>query len=363
MKYDYLIVGCGLFGTTFARLATDAGKSCLIIDKRDHIAGNCYTEKVEGINVHKYGAHIFHTSNKVVWDYVNRFTEFNNFINSPKAFYQDKLYSLPFNMNTFYELWGVTTPEEAERIINKQRFKGTPKNLEEQALSLVGDDIYYTLIKGYTEKQWGRKATELPSFIIKRLPLRYTFNSNYFNDRYQGIPVNGYTDMFERMLDGIEVQLNVDYFSDRSYYDSLAEKVVYTGCIDEFFDYEYGELQYRSLNFEEYIVDVENYQGNAVINYCDDSTSFTRLIEHKHFENSTSSKTVVSYEYPCEYVKGATPFYPINTDNNQGLYRKYRDKTTSLTKYVFGGRLSEYKYMDMHVVIESAMNKFKSSNG
>ena len=363
MKYDYLIVGCGLFGTTFARLATDAGKSCLIIDKRDHIAGNCYTEKVEGINVHKYGAHIFHTSNKVVWDYVNRFTEFNNFINSPKAFYQDKLYSLPFNMNTFYELWGVTTPEEAERIINKQRFKGTPKNLEEQALSLVGDDIYYTLIKGYTEKQWGRKATELPSFIIKRLPLRYTFNNNYFNDRYQGIPVNGYTDMFERMLDGIEVQLNVDYFSDRSYYDSLAEKVVYTGCIDEFFDYEYGELQYRSLNFEEYIVDVENYQGNAVINYCDDSTSFTRLIEHKHFENSTSSKTVVSYEYPCEYVKGATPFYPINTDNNQELYRKYRDKTTSLTKYVFGGRLSEYKYMDMHVVIESAMNKFKSSNG
>ena len=363
MKYDYLIVGCGLFGTTFARLATDAGKSCLIIDKRDHIAGNCYTEKVEGINVHKYGAHIFHTSNKVVWDYVNRFTEFNNFINSPKAFYQDKLYSLPFNMNTFYELWGVTTPEEAERIINKQRFKGTPKNLEEQALSLVGDDIYYTLIKGYTEKQWGRKATELPSFIIKRLPLRYTFDNNYFNDRYQGIPVNGYTDMFERMLDGIEVQLNVDYFSDRSYYDSLAEKVVYTGCIDEFFDYEYGELQYRSLNFEEYIVDVENYQGNAVINYCDDSTSFTRLIEHKHFENSTSSKTVVSYEYPCEYVKGATPFYPINTDNNQELYRKYRDKTTSLTKYVFGGRLSEYKYMDMHVVIESAMNKFKSSNG
>ncbi len=254
MKYDYLIVGCGLFGTTFARLATDVGKSCLIIDKRDHIAGNCYTEKVEGINVHKYGPHIFHTSNKVVWDFVNRFTEFNNFINYPKAFHKDKLYSLPFNMNTFYELWGVTTPEEAERIINKQRFKGTPKNLEEQALSLVGDDIYYTLIKGYTEKQWGRKATELPSFIIKRLPLRYTFNNNYFNDRYQGIPINGYTDMFEKMLDGIEVQLSVDYFSDRDHYDSLAEKVVYTGCIDEFFDYEYGELQYRSLNFEEYIV-------------------------------------------------------------------------------------------------------------
>ena len=363
MKYDYLIVGCGLFGTTFARLATDAGKSCLIIDKRDHIAGNCYTEKVEGINVHKYGCHIFHTSNKVVWDFVNRFTEFNNFINSPKAFYKDKLYSLPFNMNTFYELWGVTTPEYAERIIEKQRFKGTPKNLEEQALSLVGDDIYHTLIKGYTEKQWGRKATDLPSFIIKRLPLRFTFNNNYFNDKYQGIPVDGYTVMFERMLDGIDVQLNTDYFSDREHYDNLAEKVVYTGCIDEFFNYEYGDLQYRSLNFEEYIVDLENYQGNAVINYCDSDTMFTRIIEHKHFENSSSSKTVVSYEYPCEYVRGRTPFYPINTDNNQELYRKYKDDTDSLTKYVFGGRLSEYKYMDMHVVIESAMNKFRSSNG
>jgi UDP-galactopyranose mutase len=363
MKYDYLIVGCGLFGTTFARLATDAGKSCLIIDKRDHIAGNCYTEKVEGINVHKYGCHIFHTSNKVVWDFVNRFTEFNNFINSPKAFYKDKLYSLPFNMNTFYELWGVTTPEDAKRIIEKQRFKGTPKNLEEQALSLVGDDIYHTLIKGYTEKQWGRKATDLPSFIIKRLPLRFTFNNNYFNDKYQGIPVDGYTVMFERMLDGIDVQLNTDYFSDREHYDNLAEKVVYTGCIDEFFNYEYGDLQYRSLNFEEYIVDLENYQGNAVINYCDSDTMFTRIIEHKHFENSSSSKTVVSYEYPCEYVRGRTPFYPINTDNNQELYRKYKDDTASLTKYVFGGRLSEYKYMDMHVVIESAMNKFRSSNG
>jgi UDP-galactopyranose mutase len=363
MKYDYLIVGCGLFGTTFARLATDAGKSCLIIDKRDHIAGNCYTEKVEGINVHKYGCHIFHTSNKVVWDFVNRFTEFNNFINSPKAFYKDKLYSLPFNMNTFYELWGVTTPEDAERIIEKQRFKGIPKNLEEQALSLVGDDIYHTLIKGYTEKQWGRKATDLPSFIIKRLPLRFTFNNNYFNDKYQGIPVDGYTVMFERMLDGIDVQLNTDYFSDREYYDNLAEKVVYTGCIDEFFNYEYGDLQYRSLNFEEYIVDLENYQGNAVINYCDSDTMFTRVIEHKHFENSSSSKTVVSYEYPCEYERGRIPFYPINTDNNQELYRKYKTDTASLTKYVFGGRLSEYKYMDMHVVIESAMNKFRSSNG
>ena len=363
MQHDYLIVGCGLFGTTFARLATDAGKSCLIIDKRNHIAGNCYTEKVEGINVHKYGAHIFHTNNKVVWDFVNRFTDFNNFINSPKAFYKDKIYSLPFNMNTFYELWGVTTPDDVKRIIEKQRFKGTPKNLEEQALSLVGDDIYYTLIKDYTEKQWGRKATELPSFIIKRLPLRFTFNNNYFNDKYQGIPVDGYTVMFERMLDGIDVQLNTDYFSDREYYDNLAEKVVYTGCIDEFFNYEYGDLQYRSLNFEEYIVDLENYQGNAVINYCDSSTLFTRIIEHKHFENSSSLKTVVSYEYPCEYGRGGIPFYPINTNDNQELYMKYKSDTTLLTKYVFGGRLSEYKYMDMHVVIESAMNKFRSSNG
>jgi UDP-galactopyranose mutase len=363
MKYDYLIVGSGLFGTTFARLATDAGRSCLVIDKRIHIAGNCYTEKIENINVHKYGAHIFHTSNKVVWDFVNRFTEFNNFINSPKARYHSRLYSLPFNMNTFYELWGVTTPDKAKEIIERQRFKGTPTNLEEQALSLVGDDIYRTLIKDYTEKQWGRKATDLPPFIIKRLPLRFTFNNNYFNDKYQGIPIGGYTQMFERMLDGIPVQLGVDYFSDRDYFDSLADKVVYTGCIDEFFNYEDGELEYRSLTFTEKIIDGENHQGNAVINYCDSEHSFTRILEHKHFENATSSKTVISYEYPIEYQNGLVPFYPINTERNQEIYKTYKEKTSSLTKYIFGGRLSEYKYMDMHVVIESAMNKFRSSNG
>ena len=360
MKYDYLIVGCGLFGTTFARLATDAGKSCLIIDKRDHIAGNCYTEKIENINVHKYGAHIFHTSNKFVWDFVNRFAEFNNYINSPKALHLGKMYSLPFNMNTFYELWGVTTPEKAKTIIEKQRFKGEPKNLEEQALSLVGTDIYEKIIKHYTEKQWGKKATELPAFIIKRLPLRFTFNNNYFNDKYQGIPIGGYTQMFERMLDGIEVQLNTDYFSNRQYFDGLATKIVYTGCIDEFFDYKYGELEYRSLKFDEKVFDTENHQGNAVINYCDNEQPMTRLIEHKHFENSISPKTVVSYEYPLEYVKGRTPFYPINSDDNQKIYSKYRNDSSVLTNFIFGGRLSEYKYMDMHVVIESTMNKFKN---
>lgn len=359
MKYDYLIVGCGLFGTTFARLATDAGKSCLIIDKRDHIAGNCYTEKIENINVHKYGAHIFHTSNKFVWDFVNRFAEFNNYINSPKAWHLGKMYSLPFNMNTFYELWGVINPQKAKKIIEDQRFKGEPTNLEEQALSLVGTDIYEKLIKHYTEKQWGRKATELPPFIIKRLPLRFTFNNNYFNDKYQGIPIGGYTQMFERMLEGIEVRINTDYFSDREYFNSLATKVVYTGCIDEFFDYKYGELQYRSLNFVEDVKDVENYQGNAVINYCDKEKFLTRSIEHKHFENSSSPKTVISYEYPFEYSRGSIPFYPINTENNQEMYSKYREEASTLTNFIFGGRLSEYKYMDMHVVIESAMNKFK----
>jgi UDP-galactopyranose mutase len=362
MKYDYLIVGAGLFGVTFARLATDAGKTCLIIDKRDHIGGNCYTENVEGINVHRYGAHIFHTNNKIIWDFVNRFAEFNNYINSPKAIYQDKMYSLPFNMNTFYELWGVTCPQKAKEIIENQRFKGTPTNLEEQALSLVGKDIYVKLIKHYTEKQWGRKATELPPFIIKRLPLRFTFNNNYFNDKYQGIPIGGYTKMFERMLDGIQVQLNTDYFFNKEYFNTLANKIVYTGCIDEFFDYKYGQLQYRSLNFVEHIIDTENYQGNAVINYCDNEKPLTRSIEHKHFENSFSSKTVVSYEYSIEYVKGGIPFYPINTERNQEIYFKYRDDSFSLTNFIFGGRLSEYKYMDMHVIIESAINKFRINN-
>jgi UDP-galactopyranose mutase len=363
MKYDYLIVGCGLFGATFARLATDAGKSCLIIDKRNHIGGNCYTENIEGINVHKYGAHIFHTSNKIVWNFINRFAEFNNYINSPKAVSKSRIYSLPFNMNTFYELWGVSSPEKVKEIIENQRFHGLPKNLEEQALSLVGEDIYYTFIKDYTEKQWGKQAKDLPSFIIKRLPLRFTFDNNYFNDRYQGIPIGGYTNIFKNMLDNIEVRTNADYFKDRDYFNSLAHKVVYTGCIDEFFGYEYGELEYRSLRFDEEILDTVNYQGNAVFNYCDKDVPYTRVYEHKHFEKIVTEKTVISREYPLKYERGRIPYYPINDKKNSNIYSQYFKKSKSLTNIIFGGRLAEYKYMDMHVVIESAMNKFKGENG
>jgi len=359
-KYDYLIVGCGLFGATFARLAADEGKSCLIIDKRNHIAGNCYTENIEGINVHSYGPHIFHTNNKVVWDFVNRFAEFNNFILSPKANYRGKLYSLPFNMNTFYEMWGTKTPDEARKVIDRQKFKGNPKNLEEQALSLVGKDIYKKLIKGYTTKQWGKSPKELPSFIIKRLPLRFTFDNNYFNDNYQGIPVGGYTQLFEKMLDGIEVTLDTDYFENKSYFNSIADNIVYTGCIDEFFDYEFGELEYRTLDFETEIIDNQNYQGAAVINYTEEKIPYTRIIEHKHFEKSFSEKTVITKEYPKDYKKGLTPYYPINNNINQEIYKKYQEKSKSLNNFIFGGRLSEYKYMDMHVVIESAFNKYRS---
>lgn len=362
--YDYVIVGCGMFGATFARLATDAGKSCLIIDKRYHIGGNCYTEKYEGINVHKYGAHIFHTSNKFVWDFVNKFIEFNNYINSPKAISNDgKLYSLPFNMNTFYELWGTRSPEHAKLIIESQKFIGTPTNLEEQALSLVGTDIYETLIKDYTEKQWGKLASELPAFIIKRLPLRFTFDNNYFNDKYQGIPIGGYTKMFEKMLDGIEIRINTDYFLNREYFNSIANKVVYTGCIDEFFDYQFGDLEYRSLRFDEKIIETDNYQGNAVINYCQKYPKYTRIIEHKHFEKVETDTTVVTYEYPQDHKKGLIPYYPINDEYNSNIYLKYMQKSKSLTNIIFGGRLSEYKYLDMHVVIESAMNTFKKTDG
>jgi UDP-galactopyranose mutase len=357
--YDYLIVGCGLFGITFARLATDAGKSCLIIDKRSHIGGNCYTEKIQGINVHMYGAHIFHTSNPVIWNFVNKFADFNNYINSPKAISKGKLYSLPFNMNTFYELWETRVPQHAKLIIESQKFNGTPTNLEEQALALVGKDIYETLIKEYTEKQWGRSATELPTFIIKRIPLRFTFDNNYFNDKYQGIPIGGYTLMMQKMLGGIDVKLNTDYFSDTDYFNSCAKKIVYTGCIDEFFDYEFGELEYRSLRFEHQILDEENFQGNAVKNYCDSYFKYTRILEHKHFEKLKTNKTVITKEYPQEYKKNLIPYYPINDKKNQEVYKKYKEKSESLTNFIFGGRLSEYKYMDMHVVIESAMNKFK----
>jgi UDP-galactopyranose mutase len=357
MKYDYLIVGCGLFGITFANLAKEKGKRCLIIDKRPHIGGNCYTEKIEGINVHKYGAHIFHTNNKIIWDFVNKFAEFNNFINSPKAFSRGNLYSLPFNMNTFYELWGEKSPSKVKDIIETQKFLGNPKNLEEQALSLVGKDIYETLIKEYTKKQWGRDPVDLPSFIIKRLPLRYTFDNNYFNDRYQGIPIGGYTQMMENMVQGIEIKLNTDYFEDREYFNSIADKVVYTGCIDQFFDYEFGRLEYRSLRFDMQVIDCDNYQGNAVINYCDSKYQYTRIIEHKHFEKTNTETTVITKEYPQEYVKGLTPYYPINNEQNNLKYKKYKEKTLAMNNFIFGGRLSEYKYMDMHVVIESAINK------
>lgn len=362
MKYDYLIVGSGLFGSTFARLATDSGKSCLVIDRRNHFAGNCYSENREGVEVHVYGPHIFHTSNKNVWEFVNRFSQFNNFILSPKAHYKNKMYSLPFNMNTFYEMWGTTTPEEAKQIIEEQRYRGQPKNLEEQALSLVGNDIYETLIKGYTTKQWGKDPKDLPSFIIKRLPLRFVYDNNYFNDIYQGIPIGGYTKMFEKILSGIEVQLNVDYFSDRKYFDNIANKVIYTGCLDEFFDYKYGELEYRSLEFEHQVIDQKNYQGCAQKNYTDLSVPYTRIIEHKHFEKNKSDKTVITKEYPKDYSKGMTPYYPVNDIFNQNRYKQYYNDTCSLTNFVFGGRLAEYKYMDMHVVIESAMNKFKQES-
>ena len=359
MKYDYLIVGSGLFGATFARLATDAGKKCLVIDRKEHIAGNCYTHDDGGIHIHRYGPHIFHTSNKKVWEFVQRFADFNNFILSPKAWSNGKLYSLPFNMNTFYEMWGTYRPEDAKRKIDEQTYMGPVRNLEEQALFLVGTDIYETLIKQYTEKQWGRPARKLPSFIIRRLPLRFTYDNNYFNDMYQGIPIGGYTKMFEKMLDGIEVRINTDYLQDKEYFDSIAKKVIFTGPIDEYFGYSLGELDYRSLRFEEKRLGEDNYQGNAVINYCDTSRKYTRIIEHKHFEKVNTDHTVITKEYPQKYRRGLTPYYPINDKTNQDLYKKYKEMSNSLTNVMFGGRLAEYKYMDMHVVIESAMNKFR----
>lgn len=359
MKYDYLIVGSGLFGATFARLATDAGKKCLVVDRKEHIAGNCYTHDDGGIHIHRYGPHIFHTSNKKVWEFVQRFADFNNFILSPKAWSNGKLYSLPFNMNTFYEMWGTYRPEDAKRKIDEQTYMGPVRNLEEQALFLVGTDIYETLIKQYTEKQWGRPARKLPSFIIRRLPLRFTYDNNYFNDRYQGIPIGGYTKMFEKMLDGIEVRINTDYLQDKEYFDSIAKKVIFTGPIDEYFDYSLGELDYRSLRFEEKRLGEDNYQGNAVINYCDNSRKYTRIIEHKHFDKVDTDHTVITKEYPQKYRRGLIPYYPINDKTNQDLYKKYKEMSNSLTNVMFGGRLAEYKYMDMHVVIESAMNKFR----
>ena len=361
-KYDFLIVGSGMFGAVFARLATDAGYRCLVIDKRKHIGGNCYTENREGIDVHLYGPHIFHTSNETVWQFVNTFASFNNFINSPKAFVSGSLYSLPFSMNTFHELWGpaVISPEDAMQMIEKERWKGVPTNLEEQALSMVGRTIYDKLIKGYTEKQWGRKATDLPPSIIKRLPLRFTFDSNYFNDKYQGIPTEGYTCMFERMLNGIETVLNTDFLAARSFWKDQANCVVYTGCIDEYFGCKFGRLDYRTLDFAHRTVDCENYQGNAVINFPSANVPFTRRIEHKHFNKTKSNVTIITKEVPRECEPGDIPYYPIATDDNLSVHRQYQDLAKEENGVIFGGRLAEYKYMDMHVVIESAMNKWRS---
>ncbi|GIM59044.1 UDP-galactopyranose mutase [Capnocytophaga canimorsus] len=358
-KYDYLIVGSGLFGSTFAHEITKKGKKCLVIERRNHIGGNIYTENVEGINVHKYGAHIFHTSNKKVWDYVNSFVEFNRYTNSPIANYRGELYNLPFNMNTFYQLWGVKTPQEAQTKIEEQKaiYKHIvePKNLEEQALILGGKDIYEKLIKGYTEKQWGRPATEIPAFIIRRLPFRFIFDNNYFNDTYQGIPNGGYTLLIEKMLEGIEVKLNTDYFDNREHWYSIAEKVVYTGKIDEFFDYQFGTLDYRSLHFETEVLDTPNYQGNAVVNYTEKEIPYTRIIEHKHFEFGTQPKTIITREYPQDISEDKEAYYPINDDKNQEIYQKYKVLADRLPDVIFGGRLAEYKYYDMNQVVEKAL--------
>lgn len=360
MKYDYLIVGSGLFGAISAYELTKKGYKCLVIEKRNHIGGNCYTEEIEGINVHKYGAHIFHTNDKRIWEYVNDLVEFNRYTNSPVAINNGKLYNLPFNMNTFYQLWGVKTPAEAQVKIAEQteKYKDiTPKNLEEQALKLVGDDIYNILIKEYTEKQWGVKATELPAFIIKRLPVRLTFDNNYFNDKYQGIPIGGYTKIFEKLLEGIEVRLETDFFENRTEFEQLAEKIIYTGPVDRFFDYRFGKLNYRSLRFENEILDIENYQGNAVVNYTSHEEKFTRIIEHKHFEYGTQPKTYITREYPDTWDESKEAYYPINDDKNTEIYNQYKKEAEALDNVIFGGRLAEYKYYDMHQVIGSALSK------
>ena len=359
MKYDYLIVGAGLFGAVFACEATKKGKKCLVIDKREHIGGNIYTYEEAGIQVHKYGAHIFHTSDERVWNYINRFTAFNRFTNSPMARYGDKLYNMPFNMNTFYQLWGVTTPKDAKAEIARQVKEAgitEPKNLEEQAISMVGKDIYEILVKGYTAKQWGRPCAELPSFIIKRLPVRFTFDNNYFNDLYQGIPTEGYTAIVEKMLAGVEVKLSCDFFQNREELEALADRIVFTGMIDQYYDYCYGELEYRGLRFETETLDCDNFQGNAVINYNEYEVPYTRIIEHKHFAFGTQEKTVITREYPAKWEKGQEPYYPVNNDKNNSLYEKYRALAQKEQRVVFGGRLGQYKYFDMHQVIAAALS-------
>lgn len=364
-KYDYLIVGSGLYGSVFAHELTKQGKKCLVIDKRKHLGGNVYCENIEGINVHKYGAHIFHTNSKEIWGYVNSFVEFNRYTNSPLANYKGELYNLPFNMNTFYQLWGTKTPEEAKKKIQEQinsQNKSTPTNLEEQAISLVGMDIYKKLIKGYTEKQWGRDCKDLPAFIIKRLPVRFTYNNNYFNDKYQGIPIGGYNKLVNGLLDGIETITNTDFFENQSYYKSIATNIVFTGRIDQFYNYQYGKLNYRSLHFENDIHNTDNYQGNAVVNYTDKEIPYTRIIEHKHFEFGTQKKTVITKEYPQEWDESKEPYYPINDDKNMKLLAKYKNLASTETNVIFGGRLAEYRYYDMHQVIASALRKVKKIN-
>lgn len=373
-KYDYLIVGSGLFGATFAYMAKQRGKKCLVIDKRRNLGGNLYCENIEGINVHKYGAHIFHTSNKKVWDFVNSIVEFNRYTNSPIANFRGELYSLPFNMNTFYQIWGVKTPKEAKEKIEEQRYdvlqkmkaEGVlaPRNLEEQALLLVGKDIYNKLIKGYTEKQWGRPCVELPAFIIKRLPIRFTFDNNYFSDRYQGVPIDGYNNLIGGLLKNIETKVNTDFFLDRTYWESVSDKIVFTGKVDEFYNYCFGKLEYRSVRFREEILNTANYQGSAVVNFTDIDIPYTRIIEHKHFENFGQDvynirNTVISKEYPIEWKEGIEPFYPINNEKNMKLYNLYKELVDKETSVLFGGRLAEYKYYDMHQIIDKVFSLFK----
>lgn len=358
-KYDYLVVGAGLYGAAIAYRLKQAGNAVLVIDKRSHVGGNLYCEKVEGINVHKYGAHIFHTSNKEVWDFMNSFVEFNRYTNSPTANYKGKIYNLPFNMNTFYQLWGVRTPDEAKLVIENQRKESgitIPENLEEQAISLVGHDIYEILIKGYTEKQWGRKPSELPAFIIKRLPVRYTFDNNYFDDKYQGIPIGGYNKLFDCFLNGIDTECDTDFFKNRDYFESLADKIVYTGKIDEYYNYKLGKLEYRSLRFESDILDMSNYQGNAVVNYTDIEVPYTRIIEHKHFEFGTQDKTVVTKEYSLEANCDFEPYYPVNDKANERLAQQYRNLSEKEENVLFGGRLAEYKYFNMDQIIYNVLN-------
>lgn len=360
MHYDYLLVGAGLYNAVIANEAAKKGKKCLVIEKRNHIGGNIYTKEMEGINVHLYGAHIFHTSNRQIWDYVNEFAEFNNYINSPVAVYKDEIYNMPFNMNTFSKMWGIKTPKEAKEIIAEQ-IKSLnikePKNLEEQALSLVGTDVYEKLVKGYTEKQWGRDCKELPAFIIKRLPLRFIYDNNYFNDRYQGIPIGGYTKMIEKMFGEAEIRLGVDYLDNRNELYETADRIIYTGQIDKYFNYSLGVLEYRMVRFETEVLDCENYQGNAVVNYTERDIPYTRIIEHKHFEKGNQPKTVISREYPSEWKQGEEPYYPVNNERNNELYEKYKELADREDKVIFGGRLGEYRYYDMDKVIEAALNK------